>query len=95
MRQKLITLCPNSFELAQKMPNFSRWVRRQLLESIEKSESEQSPFEDKALLVFKRGVCWCHSTDNLCQMCAGRKDWCAKCFEKQVGAWTGGFDDEE
>jgi len=35
MRQKLITLCPNTFEIAQKMPNFSRWVRQQLLESVE------------------------------------------------------------
>jgi len=32
MRQKLITLCPNSFELAQKKPNFSSWVRNKLLE---------------------------------------------------------------
>lgn len=32
MRQKLITLCPNSFELAQKKDNFSEWVRSKLLE---------------------------------------------------------------
>jgi len=32
MRQKLITLCPNSFEIAQKKPNFSEWVRGKLLE---------------------------------------------------------------
>jgi hypothetical protein len=32
MRQKLITLCPNSFELAQKKSNFSEWVRSKLLE---------------------------------------------------------------
>jgi len=32
MRQKLITLCPNSFEIAQKKPNFSKWVRTKLLE---------------------------------------------------------------
>jgi hypothetical protein len=32
MRQKMITLCPNSFEIAQKKPNFSAWVRRKLLE---------------------------------------------------------------
>jgi len=32
MRQKLITLCPNSFELAQKKLNFSEWVRSKLLE---------------------------------------------------------------
>ena len=32
MRNKMITLCPTSYELAQKMTNFSSWVRRQLLE---------------------------------------------------------------
>ena len=32
MRQKLITLCPTSFELAGKKANFSAWVRRKLLE---------------------------------------------------------------
>ena len=33
MRQKMITLCPNSFEIAQKKPNFSAWVRKKLLEN--------------------------------------------------------------
>ena len=32
MRQKLITLCSNSWEIASKKPNFSKWVRRQLLD---------------------------------------------------------------
>ena len=32
MRQKLITLCPTSFELAGKKANFSAWVRRNLME---------------------------------------------------------------
>jgi len=30
MRQKLITLDPTSWELAQKKKNFSEWVRKQL-----------------------------------------------------------------
>jgi len=30
MRQKLITLCPNSWEIASKKPNFSKWVRDRL-----------------------------------------------------------------
>jgi hypothetical protein len=34
MRQKLITLCPTSFELAGKKANFSSWVRRKLLEEV-------------------------------------------------------------
>lgn len=28
----MITLCSNSFEIAQKKPNFSAWVRKMLLE---------------------------------------------------------------
>jgi len=34
MRQKLITLCPTSFELAGKKANFSAWVRRKLMEEV-------------------------------------------------------------
>lgn len=30
MRQKMITLDPTTWELAQKMPNFSAWVRKKL-----------------------------------------------------------------
>ena len=32
MRQKLITLCPNTFEMAQRIGNFSEWVRMKLKE---------------------------------------------------------------
>jgi len=31
----LITLCPNSFELALKKDNFSEWVRKRLLEEAD------------------------------------------------------------
>ena len=31
MRQKMINLCPTTYEIARKMPNFSEWVRRKLL----------------------------------------------------------------
>jgi len=40
MRQKLITLCPNSFELASKKPNFSLWVREQLLKEVKKNKDQ-------------------------------------------------------
>ena len=29
----MITLCPTSYELSRKMPNFSAWVRRKVLET--------------------------------------------------------------
>jgi len=38
MRQKLITLCPNTWELAMKKPNFSEWVREQLLKETMKNK---------------------------------------------------------
>lgn len=31
MRNKSISLCDKSFEVAKRMPNFSGWIRKQLL----------------------------------------------------------------
>lgn len=31
-RHKMVNLCPTTYEIAQKMPNFSSWVREKLLE---------------------------------------------------------------
>ena len=39
MRQKLITLCPNSWDKAIKKTNFSEWVRNQLLSERNKNEA--------------------------------------------------------
>ena len=38
MRNKLITLCLNSYELAQKKHNFSAWVREQLLAEVQPAQ---------------------------------------------------------
>ena len=45
MRQKLITLCPTSFELAGRKANFSAWVRRKLMEeqTIADKKKESRP----------------------------------------------------
>ena len=40
MRQKLITLCPTSFELASRKANFSAWVRRKLMEEVERAKPD-------------------------------------------------------
>ena len=32
MRHKMVTLCPTTFEIAQKMPNFSKFCRKMLLD---------------------------------------------------------------
>jgi hypothetical protein len=47
MRQKLITLCPNSFELSLKKENFSEWVRKKLLEEVD-LPAEEYLFKCKA-----------------------------------------------
>ena len=50
MRQKLITLCPNSFEIAQKKENFSQWVRQKLLEESADDKSPELLFKYKCPL---------------------------------------------
>jgi len=42
MRQKLITLCPTTFEIALKMDNFSAWVRDQLM-IVRQTEVKELP----------------------------------------------------
>ena len=48
MRQKLITLCPTSFELAGRKANFSAWVRRKLMDeqrSVEEKEESRPLYQ--------------------------------------------------
>jgi hypothetical protein len=40
MRMKMITLCPNTWDLAVKKPNFSLWVRNKLTEEVEKNKDQ-------------------------------------------------------
>lgn len=42
MRQKLITLCPMTWDLAQKKSNFSGWIRNQLRSERNKHENDDS-----------------------------------------------------
>ena len=51
MRQKLITLCPTTYELASKKSNFSDWVRNKLRSERNKLEySDQSGKEALAII---------------------------------------------
>jgi len=40
MRPRNVTLCPNTWELAMKKPNFSQWVRDKLLEEVKKNKDQ-------------------------------------------------------
>jgi predicted membrane chloride channel (bestrophin family) len=42
MRQKLITLCPITWDLAQKKSNFSAWIRNQLRSERNKTENDDA-----------------------------------------------------
>jgi len=42
MRQKLITLCPVTWDLAQKKPNFSAWIRNQLRSERNRHENDDA-----------------------------------------------------
>lgn len=42
MRQKLITLCPNTWDLAAKKTNFSAWVRDQLRSERNKRDAYEA-----------------------------------------------------
>ena len=39
MRHKTITLCPTTYEISRKIPNFSKWIRDKLLEYNKKAVS--------------------------------------------------------
>ena len=51
MKNKTISLCDKSFEVARKMPNFSGWIREQLLRHHPKLKAEAAdkpkPFMNK------------------------------------------------
>ena len=42
MRQKLITLCPTTWELAQRKPNFSSWIRDKLRSERNRMENHEA-----------------------------------------------------
>ena len=52
MRHKMITLCPTTYEIAQKMPNFSAWVRTKLTE-----EDPNKVTEDPIIHQYQCPVC--------------------------------------
>jgi hypothetical protein len=54
MRNKSISLCDKSFEVAKRMPNFSGWIRKQLLAYQPKQEVK---VEVKKKKTFKHATC--------------------------------------
>ena len=44
MRHKMVSLCPTTYEKAQKIENFSKWVREKLLEDSNPMEEVRKYF---------------------------------------------------
>ena len=63
MRQKLVTLCPTTFELAQKKRNFSAWIRRMLNEEADGYTADNYAEENARL------------TQLLSDIIDGQKEW--------------------
>ena len=70
MRNKTISLCPTSYELAQKMPNFSNWVRKQLLDRDKEHQNARNeakryrcPACFKVYRELGEGKQWCLNRD--------------------------------
>jgi len=53
MRNKSISLCDKSFEVAKRMPNFSGWIREQLL----RYQPEQKVKVEVKKRTFKHATC--------------------------------------
>lgn len=49
MRHKMVTLCPTTYEIAQKMPNFSKFCRKILMNLDMVQELEYLEKENKRL----------------------------------------------
>jgi len=49
MRHKMVTLCPTTYEIAQKMPNFSKFCRKILMNLDMVQEFEYLEKENKRL----------------------------------------------
>jgi len=54
MKNKMITLCDETWALAQQIPNFSEWVRARLLERDERRKE----MDDVAFKQFKETGTW-------------------------------------
>ena len=56
MRQKMITLCPTTYEMASNMSNFSAWIRQELM------KKQATQHKAKPEITEKYGA-YCHRCD--------------------------------
>lgn len=80
MRQKMITLCPTTYEIAKKMPNFSSWVRLQLMKlAMDEANWDKTPEQ-----LHQENL---EATYDECPNCGTRGDhWCLP-LQMRVKGW--------
>jgi len=71
MKQKSITLCDKSFRIASNMPNFSEWIRIQLLRPAPPEEAE---LKSASTYIKPRPP-----KHYMCKNCLGLDHWTADC----------------
>jgi len=82
MRNKMITLCPTTYETAQKMPNFSSWVRLKLMEYKMTGISNKEAIESGIKLVTAAAPL---PKNYMCKHCLAIEDhWSIECPTLEV-----------
>lgn len=71
MRNKTVSLCDKSYRIACNMPNFSEWLRHQLLKPMPQEEHE---LKTAAAYVKPNPP-----KNYLCRNCLGHDHWTADC----------------
>ena len=81
MRHKMVSLCPTTYEKAQKIDNFSKWVRAKLLEDAAPMEDVYKYFA----LCHRCGTQW--SSYNKARV--PKPGYCPECARQQIGDGSG------
>jgi len=83
MRHKMVSLCPTTYEKAQKIENFSKWVREKLLE-------DAGPMEEVRKYFARCKQCDTQfSSYNIKRVPRQGKTYCPVCCERRVGDGNG------
>ena len=79
MRQKMITLCPTTYEIAKKMNNFSGWIRQELMKKYAMVGKAKPDID----VIYGA---WCEDCDvtftNKTKFLIEYSHYCTKCHEK-------------
>ena len=84
MRHKMVSLCPTTYEKAQKSPNFSKWVREKLLE-------DSNPREEVRKYFANCRDCGCQWSSYV-QKRVPKPGYCPECARLRIGDGSGNIE---